>query len=80
MRLSYYRTKAIGLLFFSAIGLLEYRISDWRILETIGLSDIVARPKSVGLSDIGLTQNIGCPPLINLHFIKIIFMLYLVNY
>jgi hypothetical protein len=37
-RLLDYRTMAIGLLFLSAIGLLEYRISDWRNQEIIGLS------------------------------------------
>jgi hypothetical protein len=38
-------------------------MSDWRIRETIGLSDIGSRPQSIGLSDIGLTKIIGCPPL-----------------
>ncbi len=37
IRLSDY---GIGLLIFSAIGLSEYRISDWRIQKTIGLSDV----------------------------------------
>jgi hypothetical protein len=37
---------------FRTIGL---QLSDWRILETIGLSDIGSRPQSIGLSDIGLT-------------------------
>jgi hypothetical protein len=48
---------AIGLLFFSAIELSEYRISYWRIQETIGLSDIGSRPQSIGISDIGLRKN-----------------------
>jgi hypothetical protein len=39
-----------GLLFFSAIGVSEYQISDWRILETIGLPDIGSRPQSIRLS------------------------------
>jgi hypothetical protein len=52
---------AIGLLFFSAIGLSEYRISDWQFQETIGLSDIGSRPQSIGLSDIGLRKNHRLP-------------------
>jgi hypothetical protein len=53
-----YWTTAIRLLFFSAaIGLSEYRISDWRIPDTIRLSYIRSRLQSIGLSD-----N-GCPPL-----------------
>jgi hypothetical protein len=43
--LSDYRTMAIGLSFFSAIELSEYRISYWQIQETIGLSDIGSRPQ-----------------------------------
>jgi hypothetical protein len=58
IRLSNYRNMDIGLLFFSAIGLSEYRLSDWRILETIGLSDIGSRPQSIELSDIGLTKRL----------------------
>jgi hypothetical protein len=52
---------AIGLLFFATIGLSEYRISDWWIQETIGLSDIESRPQSIGLSDIGLRKNQQLP-------------------
>jgi hypothetical protein len=63
-RLSDYGTVAIGLLFFADIGLSEYRILDWRIQETIGLSDIGSRSQSIGLSDIGSEKTIGCPPLI----------------
>jgi hypothetical protein len=55
-RLSNYRTMAIGLLFFSAICLSEYQISDWRIQETIG-----SRPQSIGLSDIRLRKNYQLP-------------------
>ncbi len=40
-------------LYFSAIELSEYRISYWRIQETIRLSDIRSRPQSIGISDIG---------------------------
>jgi hypothetical protein len=36
----HYRAMAIGLSFFSAIELSEYRISYWPTQETIGLSDI----------------------------------------
>ncbi len=60
-RLSSYRTMAIGLLFFAAIGLSEYRILDWRIQETIVLSYIGSRPQSIGLSDIGLRINHWLP-------------------
>jgi hypothetical protein len=60
-RLSNYRNMDIGLLFFSAIGLSEYRISDWRILETIGLSDIGSRPQSIGLSNIGFKKTYRLP-------------------
>ncbi len=38
-----------------------YRISYWRIQETIGLSDIGSRPQSIGLSDIGLRKNHRLP-------------------
>jgi hypothetical protein len=60
-RPSYYRTKAIGLSFFSAIKLADYWISDWQIRETIGLSDIGSRPQSIGLSGIRLTKNHRLP-------------------
>jgi hypothetical protein len=56
-RLLNYHTMAIWLFLFSAIGLSEYWISDWRIQETIGLLDIGSRPQSIGLSDIGLRKN-----------------------
>jgi hypothetical protein len=46
--LSDYWTMAIGLYSFSAIELSEYRISNWRIHETIGLSDIGSRLQSIG--------------------------------
>jgi hypothetical protein len=46
---------------FPVIGLLEYRLSDWRILETVGLSDIGPRPQSSRLSDIGLTKKYRLP-------------------
>ncbi len=42
---------------FFAVGLSEYRISDWRILEILGLSDIGSRPQSIGQSDIGHTKS-----------------------
>jgi hypothetical protein len=45
-----YRTMAIGLYFFL---LSDNRISDRRILETIGLFDIRSRSQSIRLSDIG---------------------------
>jgi hypothetical protein len=44
-----------------AIKLSDYLISDWRIRETIGLSDIGSRPQSIRLSDIGLTKNYRLP-------------------
>jgi hypothetical protein len=47
-RLSDY-TVAIGLLLISAIWLSEYRISDWRFQETIGLLDIESWPQPSGL-------------------------------
>jgi hypothetical protein len=59
--LSDYRTMAIELYFFSAIELSEYRISYWRIQETIRLSDIGSRPQSIELSDIGLRKNYRFP-------------------
>jgi hypothetical protein len=74
-----YQTKAIGLSFFSAIELWNWRILDWRIRETIGLTDIGSRPQSIGLpdigsrpqsiglSDIGLTKNYQLPATANLH-------------
>ena len=55
--LSDYQNMAIRLKIFSAIKLSEYRISYWRIQETIGLSDIGSRSQSIGLSDIGLRKN-----------------------
>jgi hypothetical protein len=42
---------------FSVVGLLKYRILDWRIWETFGLTYIGPRPQSIGLSDIGFTWN-----------------------
>jgi hypothetical protein len=51
---------------FSAIELSEYRISYWRIQETIGLSDIGSRPQSIRLSDIGLIKNYRLPTSDNL--------------
>jgi hypothetical protein len=51
------------IVFFSAIELSEYRISYWRIQETIGLSDIGSGPQSIGLSDIGLRKTVGGPSL-----------------
>ncbi len=60
-RLSNYRTMAIGLLFFAAVGLSECWISDWRIQETIRLSDIGFRPQSIGLTDIRLRENHRLP-------------------
>jgi hypothetical protein len=59
--LSDYRTMAIVMQFFSATELSEYRISYWRIQETIGLPDIGSRPQSIGLSDIGLRKNYRLP-------------------
>jgi hypothetical protein len=58
-----YQTIVLWLLdcYFSAIGLSEYQISDWRIQETIGLSDMASRPQSIGLSDIGLRKNHRVP-------------------
>jgi hypothetical protein len=52
-----YRTIAIELLFFSAIGLSDHWVSDWWIQETIRLLDIRPRSQSIGLSDIGLRKN-----------------------
>jgi hypothetical protein len=46
---------------FSAIELSEDRISYWRTQETIGLSDIGSKPKSIRLSDIGLRKNYRLP-------------------
>ncbi len=45
------------------IGLSEYRISDWRILETIGLS---ISDQTLNLSDYRLSDSqitVGCPAL-----------------
>jgi hypothetical protein len=39
----------------------EYWISDWRIQETIRLSNIGSRPQSTWLSDIGLRKNYRLP-------------------
>ncbi len=61
--------------FFSAIELSEYRISYWRIQETIGLSDIGSRPQSIGLSDIGLKKNVNCPPLLNSTQLRVVFII-----
>jgi hypothetical protein len=56
-RLSDSPTAAVELLlFFSAIGLSENRMSDWKILETIRLSD-----QGIDLSDIGLTKKYLLP-------------------
>jgi hypothetical protein len=52
---------AIGLKFFSAIKLMEYQISYWRIQKTLGLSDIGTRPQCIRLSDIGLRKNYRLP-------------------
>jgi hypothetical protein len=59
---SNYQTSAIRISLFSAIGLSEHRISNWRIQETIGQLDMGLRPQSVRLSDIGL-------PKLNIDFI-----------
>ncbi len=56
-----HRTKAIGLSFFSGIEQLDYWIWDWRIRETIGLSDILLMQQSIALSDIRLTKNYWLP-------------------
>ncbi len=59
-----YCTIGLGLsdwIFFSVIELSEYRISYWRIHETIGLSDIGSRRQSIWLSDIGLRKNYRLP-------------------
>jgi len=53
---SNYQTSAIRISLFSAIGLSERRISNWRIRETIGQLDVGLRPQSVRLSDIELTK------------------------
>ena len=57
---------AIGLLFFPANELSEYRISYWRIQETIGLSDI--GNQGLNLSDYQISDSektIGCPPSVS---------------
>jgi hypothetical protein len=58
-----YRTPAIGLFIFSAIGLSEYRISDWRIPD---YSDYRTSDQGYNLSDYRILNShktIGCPPL-----------------
>jgi hypothetical protein len=46
---------------FSAIGLPEYQISDWKIRETIGLWDIRSRLQSIDCLIPDLEKMIGCP-------------------
>ena len=50
--------------FFSAIGLPEYQISDWQIRETIGLWDIRSRLQSIDCLIPDSEKMIGCPSLI----------------
>ncbi len=62
----HYRNTAFGLYCF-AIELSEYRISYWRIQETIRLSD-----QGLNLSDYRISDSektIGCPPLLKSQFI-----------
>ncbi len=60
------RTMAIGLPFFSAIELSEYRISYWPTQESIGLSDIASRPQSIGIPDIRLRKKLAVAHLCRL--------------
>jgi len=50
-----YQNMDIGLLFFPAIGLSEYRISDWRILETI--ADFRISDRGLNLSDCRISDS-----------------------
>ncbi len=64
----HYRTIGLwlsGCIFFFAIKLSKYRISYWRIQETIGLSDNGLRPQSIRLSEIGLRKNFWLPTSAN---------------
>jgi hypothetical protein len=61
IRLSNCQTMAIVLLFFSAIGLLKYQISEWRIIEIIGLSD-----QALNISDYRISDSkkiFDCPAM-----------------
>jgi hypothetical protein len=58
---AYIGHRSIGLSFFSVIKLSDYQISDWRIRETMGLSDIRYRIKATIYLTIGLTKNYRLP-------------------
>jgi hypothetical protein len=65
IRLSDYQGLRLSDCRFSlSLGLSQYRISDWRILETIGLSDIGSRTQCIGLSEADKQKTVCCLALV----------------
>ncbi len=64
-RLSDYRTMAtVSACFFSAIGLSEYRIGEFKKLFDYQISDLGLKLYDYLISD--SEKTIGCPPLVNI--------------
>ncbi len=59
---------------FSAVLLSWYGISDFLIISDYRI--VVSRPRSIGLSDIGLAKNFRCPPLLECITIVLTTLLY----
>ncbi len=65
-----YRTTSIGLVIFSAIGLLDYLLSDYWLGKIIGLSVVGLRNITIGLSIMGTISNAHAALSISIDFLR----------